>query len=421
MTTPIITAFIPETAIEALEKRLKQVNRQATKLGVEPIRYELTGCEEQRRTKNHEPFVFAGERIEFTERFVEVAVFGEQPKLPGGWMLLGVVDHREALPIVKCVPGNELPEGQRERGPVCDHCDAKRRRVDTFVLRAEGGRVVQVGRQCLGDFLGLSVNDPARQLAWWIGANGVLSGLDDGDYPGPRARPMVDVREATLVAAACVDEFGWVSRQRARADYDATATAARVQSLLFPPIFASRKDGEWWREMRDAVELRATDALKAEVEAALAWAAAHAASKSDYLLNLAACALSGQVGKDKLGLVTSLIAAYRREQERLVHAERKAKLGANSEHVGEVKQRLTRELTLLEKPHANEGAYGVTYRCELIDGDGNLFVWWASNDPTLEQNLGLVVGASAKVKATVKKHEEWKGSKRTVVTRLASA
>jgi len=421
---PVLIDVIPATALEALDKRLAKVNRRAAKLGVEPLRYELTGNEEHRESKCKSSFFFAGERIEYTLRFVEVAVYGEQPKLPGGWTLLGVVDHREAMPVVKCVPGHELPEGQRDRGPVCDHCGASRRRVDTFVLRAEDGRVTQVGRQCLADFLGAMADDPANQLAWWSSTASLLSDFD-GEYSddyGPRARTMIDVSQVTLVSAACVDHFGWISRGRAR-ENDEYATADRVQSLLFPPVFRSQNDPGYraWRKIKDAVELRANDALKAEVEKAVQWAREQVDKDNDYLRNLAACAISEKVGVDKLGIVASLIPAYRREQDRLVHAERKAQLGAGSEHVGEVKQRLTMGLTLVEKPRAYEGVYGVTYRCELTDGDGNLFVWWASNDPTLEDNLGLVVGEVAKVKATVKKHEEYKGIKRTVVNRLALA
>jgi len=93
--------------------------------------------------------------------------------------------------------------------------------------------------------------------------------------------------------------------------------------------------------------------------------------------------------------------------------------GRTSEFVGKVKERLELELRLVAAPRAYEGGYGTTYRCEFQDAALRTFVWWASRDPHMSgQEGGWMVDEVRKVKATVKKHEEYKGVKMTILTRV---
>ena len=48
--------------------------------------------------------------------------------------------------ILATVPGQvPLPLKYRTAGPTCDHCGFNRNRKDTYVLRHDDGRYVQVG------------------------------------------------------------------------------------------------------------------------------------------------------------------------------------------------------------------------------------------------------------------------------------
>ena len=188
-------ALVPECRLPELDERLVAVSKQARKLGLEPITYTRTGVEELRVIKRIRTAL--DEFVEHKALFVEIEIHGEIPKLPGGWTLLAVVNHEEGMPIVKCVPGFELPEGQRDRGALCDHCGTARSRKDTFVLRADDGRVVQVGRNCLADFLGVSAFKPEALLALVAFLRDPSAGIGDfeygdGDY-GPRGRMLIDV------------------------------------------------------------------------------------------------------------------------------------------------------------------------------------------------------------------------------------
>lgn len=422
-----IRAFLPATALPALDAALDRLNTRAAKLGAAPVQVRRTGRVERRERRDDDKgrFTFLGQTIARTLEFVEVEVEGEQPKLPGGWELLGVVDHREAVAITKVVPGRELPEGQRDRGAVCDHCNTKRHRADTFVLQAEDGRVVQVGRNCLADFLGAMIDEPERLLGFYVSIPDLLDRDWDGDEfwgdGGPRARTMIEVEQVVLISAAMVDQYGWVSKTRAR-DEDIAATADDVAFLLFPPRFTgSPNDPNYlaWKERKDALEARAKPSLVEEAKAATEWAKGQLDADNDYLRNLAACAISERVGVDKLGLVASLIASYRRAQERFQERERKAQATAASKHLGKPKQRLTLAVSLLERPRAFEGHYGTRYLHTFVTADGNVVKWWAQGQDLTVGDGGVEVGQPVTIKATVKKHEEWQGRAETLVQRVA--
>jgi hypothetical protein len=237
----------------------------------------------------------------------------------------------------------------------------------------------------------------------------------DADWGHGRIRlPMVDV---VRVSAACIDESGWVSVSSA--GEGRTSTKSNVSDLFFPPKFPSWADQQEaeWRAWAGKVRARYTPALEEEVAAAIVWAKGHLNSLTDYLYNLGAVACSEYIGVDKLGIAVSLIAAYRREQDRLKVREREQAAGANSQYVGTIGKREVFELTLLDKPVARENEFGTSYRCEFKDQTGNLFVWWASDDPI--RKFEWAIGTVRSVKATPKKHEEFRGVKRTIVNRVA--
>jgi hypothetical protein len=90
-------------------------------------------------------------------------------------------------------------------------------------------------------------------------------------------------------------------------------------------------------------------------------------------------------------------------------AERKAE-GAASQWVGEVKERFEFEAEVMGV-FGTEGFYGHTDIVKFKDADGNHFTWFASDYTNLDR------GDRIAIKGTVKKHDEYKGVKQTVLTR----
>lgn len=95
--------------------------------------------------------------------------------------------------------------------------------------------------------------------------------------------------------------------------------------------------------------------------------------------------------------------AIKRQKQREVE-------GRASEYVGEIKKRIEFEAEVTGV-YGTEGFYGHTDIVKCKDADGNQFTWFASDYTNLER------GDRMTIKGTVKKHDEYRGIKQTVLTR----
>ncbi len=329
-------------------------------------------------------------------RACDVTISGSAPRLPGGWTLAAVVDHRLAEPVVRSVPGVDVPAGVREHGRTCDHCRTNRKRAETFVVVADDGRVQHIGRSCLADFLGHKGLTGDALLTYvtrdWAREFG-------GEGGGERRDEYVLLTErVVLLAGASITTHGWVSRKVAQ-ERGTAATSEHVADLLF----AKGEDAE---RLYAEIEPAVTDALRAEVAAALDWART-STEDSEYARNLRAIALTEAISHRELGLACSLLPAYRRATQPQVERAERA-----NEWIGTVGEKLTTTVRMTQSPTAHQSQYGTTYRVVFADAAGNAVVWWASRVPAW-----VVADADLTVTATVKGHTLWKERKQTIITR----
>jgi hypothetical protein len=112
------------------------------------------------------------------------------------------------------------------------------------------------------------------------------------------------------------------------------------------------------------------------------------------------------------GILAYLPVAHAKAQEREIEykarEEKRIETEGSSEHVGQVKDRITvtgTVMSVFEKP----GDWGTTFITKILGDDGNVYKWFGSSD------LGR--GNRVTGKATVKKHDEFKGVKETVISR----
>jgi len=131
-----------------------------------------------------------------------------------GWTFLASLQwDEEAGLLVHSVPGAELGDRSQFDASRCDVCHTHRQRNDTFVVENERtGERLQVGRNCLAQFMGI-VPSGLWMLTW----DDLTSNLPDEEAEsfGRSARiarlPVEAVLQATV--AICL-ESGWVSRGR---------------------------------------------------------------------------------------------------------------------------------------------------------------------------------------------------------------
>jgi len=339
------------------------------------------------------------------EVYVMVEMVGTSPKI-GGWTFAASLQHEDGGTIVRVVPG-VLEEGRlssyRDAPSECEHCNWKRRRNDTYLLLSDAGEVKQVGSTCLEDFLGGKSIDQVAAYAELLAAVGAACEVAGGG----RGEITASLGEFLVYVACAIREGGWVSRARARESFPPTepTSDAAWSRGLFPSDDLKKHCPE--------LVLRPTDADRVRASEALSWATAELEAKgdgvTDYEHNLRVVVRGGYVSSRMAGIAASLLPMVERELGRRAEREVESRRRAASEYVGEVKMRRVFELRVLWVVDL-EGEFGVTHLHVMVDGDGNYFKWSTGT-------RSLDVGRTYRLRATVKKHEEYRGTKQTVIAR----
>jgi hypothetical protein len=339
-----------------------------------------------------------------------------------------VTGHLDPLNVFHCVPGESIPAQYRDCEPWCEHCKTHRRRVDTVVVQHEDGKFVQVGKQCLKDFLGHS--DP-KNLVSYLEYYRQLIGLgedggDDDDSDGcawsgggGRKAKDLDLPFYLTHVAYFARVHGWLSattyRQRTEEQGYCDPTTAGRASANIDLILRPQKD-RYGNRVQPEQPLKID---QTQAEAALEWVRGlprREWEKSDYLTNLVAvCRQKGVSGRNE-GIAASLIAAYQKHLDR--QTERTAKeareqaeraAAPESRHLGKEGERLEIQVTC-ERYFSRDTDYGISYIYKLVDADGNRLVWFSSS-PALGK------GGVYKLRGTVKAHSEYKGVRETSLSR----
>lgn len=399
-----------EARYSELEQLVAGLQKLATRLGVQPPLLEVTGEEVVQKKRRN---VFGVEEV-VPVRYLKVHVEGEVPKLPGGWELLGVIDHVSSDGnVVRPAPGKTVPEEFYTSEQRCDMCGAKRQRIATYVVQDETGGIKCVGSDCVKKFLGwykdpLLVAKYLEQIADFVPQ---FSGGGDGDYDedfegGGGGGRGIGTLEYLAHVAALVRTGGFVSKSAAAQTDGMSTSDAAVQNYY-----------EKNKEHRIPVEQEDYDTAQATLQ----WLQGLDRSwvgGDDYRNNIFALRNVHQPSQKHLGLIASMIPLYKREMARQTAAEQaekqKAQQVAENEaagitpHLGEVGQRLPMTL-LVERVIPREGDFGMTYITKMKDANGRVVTWFGSQP--------LDEGATYNMVATIKKLEEYQGVPQTIIQR----
>lgn len=393
----LATRLIPESALPEVGRRLNEMAAAFEKRNI-PV-----------------PHIEEGERKEQpicaiphvhrdacpTETWVEVSVVGEPPRFEG-WTLLAAIDNVEGAVLLRGVPNLSVPDKYRDADPTnCDHCGSSRQRTSTYLVRHEDGRILQVGSNCLKDFLGWSVDGVLDVF------DSVAGVLDDFDNEGGGGW-LEDNREFPFdhivrAAATIVSVDGiYVKRNN---EADAEPTSSRVQTLLFPP----KGSPGWYRDFVDKYSGQ-DERANLIVEKTLEGVARVAEKRdpSDWEYNIITLARANRVPSRHINTAISAVTIGMRAIEQEVEA--RAVDTEPSEYVGAVGERITIKVSVLDSRFVDSdwgGSYLVTMRQV---GTPNILKWWASN-PEVEADKEY------DLTGTVKRHEEWKGRHHTILTR----
>jgi hypothetical protein len=398
---------IPAQRIDALHKKVEKIEKRAEKLNVAPPTVVDTGEREDQQISKTKVHTWA-----------YVAVNGIAPKIDG-WTFLATLQHEEAGNIIRRVPNPAALTGaarkfEEEDGLAkyrnvtskCDHCGYKRQRKDTYVVVHEDGRTMQVGTNCLADFLGgASPQQVAKGMQYiWDVIDEARSYQTEG-FTGIKVDPQVDTVHYLTHVAWSIRKHGWVSKGKAY-DYGKTATAVIAADNMYNQEKRKYDRGvPLWEDPSDE------DANLAE--ATVKWVREEFDGDSDYAHNLVTALSSDRINHRSEGIAASGVAVYQREQNQKAKVEQEKVVGLN-EYYGNVKDRVELTLTVKSvKEHYSGGnGYnddGVTYIHKLVDAEGRRFTWFGS--------YRLEADKTYTGKWTIKGHSEWKTLKETRINR----
>jgi len=388
-------AVIPEVNYAKLASKIAKLNKKAAKLGTP----EITMTVLAERFEIWHKTDATGHSIEVPVKVFDVEVVGEAPVL-NGWKLAAKLEHTPNGNVMYSLLETDLPAKFRTVDPWCEHCKTNRERNYTYVVTSEAGEFVQVGSTCLKDFTG-HANPEA--LAKW--AQYILDLYDEAreveydpfSYSG--GSDYMNLENFLYHVAAAVRLCGWTSRGAVyRGEEQGPATA----DIALSSFYASK---------HSPAKLEVIGADRLLVTKVVEWVredVANREDRNDYFWNLATSFSGEYITTKQSGIVASAIIAYKKEIERKAEE-------ANTkpfEWVGTIKKRQEFDNLTLVFSTSFDSMYGPVYLYKFQDQDGNVLVWKTGSFFDWYDGETVVSG-----KATVKAHDEYRGTKQTVVTR----
>lgn len=424
---------VPEQNLGILMERIQRLQRRAAKLNSTPIVVTEIGHEDHAayevRASNDDQawaaesfkvvYLAPGEDpshrygrhctfLGYYRRYHLLTVDGQAPSL-NGWTFVGAIDvvrdekHNAVGNMVRTIPGSEMPVQYRTAAPHCDHCGVgvNRRWKSTFVVQHADGSYKSVGRQCLKDFTGhQSPEAVAANAEALLSFGEMLGSAEDDNWElsgGARGVTRWKLEMILTRVASIVSRDGWKPKA-----FGQESTANTLLTILFTK--GNQLD-------RLTKEYPITEHDEKTAKETIAWMISleEKSNLSDYESNLAMIGRAGIVEQKMFGFAASAIPGYLRAVERLIESRREKTV---SQHVGTLAKRQEMVLTLITYKYF-DGDYGVRTMMRYHDEQGNVIVWWASGEQEMEP------GTVVKVKATVKKHDEFNNVKQTIVSRLS--
>jgi hypothetical protein len=385
---------VPDYNLGDLTTRVDKINRRAAKLGVEPITLTIT-AERWDHTRQGD-----GGVIEVTPHTF-VILTTNVVKLDG-YRFAATIEHDEDGNIVRTVPGVEADlVPYRTVEPWCEHCKTLRRRNDTFVVLHDDGHTMQVGRNCLVDFLGSSATAAAQQAQWMVDLFDAFEDAErEGTEPGARAESTIPLDEFLTHVALMIRTHKWVSRGAAYEWGDA-ATA----DLAANNLYACRKARYTEPGPRDYHVLPEQQDAD-EAAAAIEWAREFYGSKAiedrdDFEHNMAVATAHDYLPTRRTGIAAYAVQARRKAIEVEVKAKA-AKQADDAPFLGEVKGKVTVEVTLARITSIEDRYNGGTKPLyEFVTADGSIVKWFSSRWID-----GLEQGGTYTITGTVKEHND---------------
>jgi len=454
---------ICEGSEKMLEKAIKRLNRHALKMGYSEAKVVSIGSPVEARRL----ILSKSEDGEVCENSYAVSVRDVVVDLPeqflnyekAEWLVLGQVVNAEGQAEVVAEAANmskigKVSEGFNWKCQTCKHSLGKAYVVEHKV----DGRMLMVGHECLKQYTGAD----GQAIIAAIEFLAVLEykdgdeGEGGGGGRGSRQYKVIDIEDylAVCVAVAARDG-GYAKRWVEDGDRDKAENPLCTRNHALAQFVGKcipKKDNFgidtdeavmqiWSRSgFKDYPVANPSDADKAKArELVEAWLASEAPMKKvykdcasgrvheyvdgvcvccgraksvvegpdevpdDYAVQCKFLAERGWVTEKTAGVAASMVKGPRKVEPKKDYS--------GSKHLGSVGGRQVFENLTVLMAIEREGNYGITTILKFADAEDNILTWFASGGRNYQK------GDKVTLKATVKKHDDFRGIRQTVITR----
>jgi hypothetical protein len=385
---------IPTCFKDTFEKKINKLVSAGKKIG-QPVsyRYGDTYIAEVKDGRN-----------KYDVEFVDVIIEGTSPVIEG-WEFLAYIERRKIGNTVQKLDDNFDATPYYNSGCHCDHCNTKRSRIYLYLVRnVESGEVKQVGKSCLKDFLGYHAN-PENILKR---INDLLFQIEEAKekYDSYGSSIVFTPQELLKTIYAIVQCYGYGNSQSSH------PTSGVLGDVLFP----SRETDECKRRHKELIARIKPFEDNAKVEEMMEFFK-NFEPRGDFEHNVKVVVCDSYAKWKDWSLLCYAPVLFDRkikilEAQKKRDEQRQEEI-KTSNHFGEAKTRYERELTFKGVITTVCSQWGSSRLMKFVDADGNVFKWFCSSDYFKTDELGTF-----KAKFTVKKHNEYKGLKETIVNRL---
>ena len=322
-------------------------------------------------------------------QMVHTVISGNAPSYDG-WTFLARADWADGGMVLFTAPGIDGIDRSGITEGSCDHCGINRYRKSTFIVRSDKGEQLQVGSTCLKDFLGWNTNPV------WIIPPSDNDLFGEGGFG--HSTPVYSVDTILAAAWACIQEFGYVRSG------DNGSTKSTVLAVLDPRTPAER-------ELAKKITPHIAESANAATMIREFVLSDEFSGYGEYVINLKNIARSEFVEPRFVGFLVSAPQAWAKSRERSLIKQRENNELTN-EFLGEIGDKLELPVTL-KSIRFIDGNYGVTSLYSFVTDDGHLVKWFSTravlNDSDVDKSITIT--------GTVKKHDEYNGTKSTILTR----
>jgi len=316
-----------------------------------------------------------------------------------GFTFVARIDHTMGN-MVTLAPGATLSDEKVQKyynasSHVCDVCKTKRNRNNTYVILDDTkGEPIQVGSDCLKPFMG-GKNPKLVELVFTLLRSLTrIQEYSDGEEREFGDSPEFDIDDCLAAAVCAINKFGY-SKSESESPTKVAMNLILTRDKNSPKV--SQGDYDKAKEIIKWIESIPEEKV----------------NNDNFLRNLSLIAKNKGDVKDKhYGFIAYMPIAYIKSQEDVEKKKEQQAAGALSQYVGTVGAKIPKTTVEVVFTRLIDGQYGTTQMVKMKDDNGNIYTWFNSGGNRLE------LGSKYSIVGSIKKHDEYKGEKSTVLTRV---